>query len=135
MLVTKDLKRDKVDVRTKVFGNSLTDQDQKEEYVTFVEDKNSISASMMFPHVLIEDVENVLTVHLDKYVDFVSEVYKVSSDTYEKLVILCERFEESFMETGNMRSEVESDNSDDSETEMDNDVQNGIVDCADRTSG
>ena len=37
------------------------------------------------------------------------------------------------METGNIRPEVESENSNDSEPEMDNDVdiQNDIVDCAD----
>ena len=71
------------------------------------------------PPLFIDDVEKILTVHFDKYVDFDSVVYKMSSDTYEELVTLCERFEESLMETGNIRSEVESENS---ETEMDNDI-------------
>ena len=52
MLVTKNIKRDKVDVRTKVVGNFLTEQDQKEQYVTLVEDKDWVGASMMFAHVL-----------------------------------------------------------------------------------
>ena len=114
-----------------VFGNCLTEQDQKEEYITFVEDKNWIYVSMIFAHFFIDDALNILTVHLDKYIDFDSKVYKMSSATCEELVTLYEKFEESLIETGNMRSEVESKNSGYSATEMDNSIQNHIVDCVD----
>ena len=83
-----------------------------------MEDKHWIGASLTFVHFLRDDADNILTVHVDKYVDFDSEVYKTNSDIYEEQKYVSERYEESIMETGNLRSEVESENSDDSE--MDN---------------
>ena len=70
---------------------------------------------MVLTHVLREDVINV---HLDNYIDFYSEVYKIKCDTYGELVILCEKYEESPMETWSIRSEVESENSNDLMTAM-----------------
>ena len=37
---------------------------------------------MIFVHFLTDDDDNILTVHLDKYVDFDPEVYKANSDIY-----------------------------------------------------
>ena len=70
---------------------------------------------MILVQFLRDDADNILTVHLDKYVDFESEIYKAHSDIYEELVTLSERFEESVMETGNITSEIESGHSDDFE--------------------
>ena len=99
-MVTKCLKHDKTNVKTKNFSNFLTKQDQKEEYVTSVEDKIWRYANIMLAQYLHTSLEMTLrTVHLDKYVDFYSEVYKMSSDTYGELVTLCKRYEESLMET------------------------------------
>ena len=75
---------------------------------------------MTFAHFLKDDADNILTIHVDKYVDFDSEMYKANSDIYEELITLSDRYEESIIEIGNIRSEVESENSDDSE--MDNDM-------------
>ena len=86
---------------------------------------------MMFAHVLRDDSDNIVTVHLDKCVDFDSEIYKTNSDTYEELEILSERYEESILESGNLRWTVNSEDSDDSESETGN-IQNDIVNYADR---
>ena len=58
------------------------------------------------------------------------KVYKANSDIYEKLVTLSERYKEPVMETGNIRSEIENEHS--SISEMGNDIQNEVVNCADR---
>ena len=78
-----------------------------------------------------DDSDNIVTVHLDKCVDFDSEIYKMNSDTYEELEILSERYEESILESGNLRCMVNSKDSDDSESETGN-IQNDIVNYADR---
>ena len=43
---------------------------------------------MMLAHVLIDDAENIITVHLGKSVDFDLGVYNMSSDIYEELLTL-----------------------------------------------
>ena len=57
---------------------------------------------MDLPIFLRDDADNILTVNLDKFVNFHSEVYKANSDIYEELITLSERYEESIMETGNI---------------------------------
>ena len=66
MLVTKNLNRDKTNLRTKICGNFLTEQEQQGDFVTFVEDKYWMGANMAFAHVLRYDGNNLMTVHSDK---------------------------------------------------------------------
>ena len=46
IMVTRDLKCDKADIRTKVFDHIATEHDQKGEYVNFWKHKHWIGASM-----------------------------------------------------------------------------------------
>ena len=72
MMVTRDLKRDKANVRTNVFYCFVTEHSQKKKQVAFLK-LNKIGTSMIFVHFLRDDADNILTVYLDKYVDFDSQ--------------------------------------------------------------
>ena len=66
MLVAKRLNRDKTNLRTKICGNFLTEQEQQGNCVTFVEDKDWMGANMAFAHVVRDEADDLMTVHLDK---------------------------------------------------------------------
>ena len=63
MMVTRDLKRDKADLGTKVFDNFVTEDDQKGRIHNVFEDKHWIGVSITFVHFPRDDV-GILTVHL-----------------------------------------------------------------------
>ena len=49
MLVTKNLRRDKTNLKTKICGNFLLEHEQDEEFYRFVEDKDWMNAKMALP--------------------------------------------------------------------------------------
>ena len=69
MLTIKNLNLDKTNLRTKICGNVLTEQEQKGECVTSVEDKlllkTKTGSNMAFAHVLRDDANDLMTVHLN----------------------------------------------------------------------
>ena len=135
MLVTKHLRRDKTNLKTKICGNSLLEQEQDEEFYRFVEDEDWVNAKMAFAHVLRDDADKIVMVHLDKCVSLRSTVYCMNIETYEELVSLSDRYEESIVANGNTNEETgiiaENQTSDDSDTETENNESN-IINYMDR---
>ena len=135
MLVTKNLRRDKTNLKTKICGNFLLEHEQGEEFYRFVEDKDWMNAKMVFAHVLRDDADKIVMVHLDKCVSLRSTVYRMNIETYEKLVSLSDRYEESIVASGNTNEETgiiaENRTSDDSDTETKNNESN-IINYMDR---
>ena len=64
MLVTKHLNRDKTNLRTKICGTFLAEQEQQGDCVTFVEEKDRMGANMAFAHVIRDDANDVMTVYI-----------------------------------------------------------------------
>ena len=54
------MNRDKTNLRTKICGNFLTEQEQQGDCVPFVEDKDWMGANMTLAHVLRDDAHNLL---------------------------------------------------------------------------
>ena len=95
MIVTKTLNRDKTNLRTKISGNFLTEQEQQDDCVTFFEDKDWMGANMAFTHMLRDEADVLMTVHLDKCESLESTIYRMNIETYEELVALSDRYEHS----------------------------------------
>ena len=135
MLVTKNLRRDKTNLKTKICGNFLLEHEQDEEFYRFVEDKDWMNAKMAFAHVLRDDADKIVMVHLDKCVSLRSTVYRMNIEPHEELVSLSDRYEESIVASGNTNEETgiiaENRTSDDSDTETENNESN-IINYMDR---
>ena len=78
LLITKSLQRNEANLRTKSCGNFLSEQDQDEEFVMFIEDKDWIGAKMSFALVLRDDADKLVIVHLDKCISPHSTVYRMN---------------------------------------------------------
>ena len=61
MLVTKSLRRDKTNLKTKICGNFLLEHEKDEEFYRFVEDKDWMNAKMAFAHVLRDDADKIVS--------------------------------------------------------------------------
>ena len=130
MLVTKNLRHDETNPKTKICGNFILEHEQDEEFYRFVEDKDWMNAKMAFAHVLRDDAYKIVMVLLDKCVSLRSTVYRMNIETYEELVSLSDRYEESIVASGNTNEETgiiaENRTTDDSDTETENNESNII---------
>ena len=83
-----------------------------------------MNAKMAFADVLRDDADKIVMVHLDKCVSLCSTVYHMNIRTYEELVSLSDRYEESIVASGKTNEETgiipENRKSDDSDTETEN---------------
>ena len=135
MLVTKNLRRDKTNLKTKICGNFLLQHEQDEEFYRFVEAKDWMNAKMAFAYVLRDDADKIVMVHLDKCVSLRSTVYRMNIETYVELVSFADRYKESIVANGNTNEETgiiaENRTSDDSDTETENNESN-IINYMDR---
>ena len=56
-----------------------------------------MNSKMAFAHVIRDDADKIVMVHLDKCVSLRSTVYRMNIETYEELVSLSDRYEESIV--------------------------------------
>ena len=94
-----------------------------------------MNAKIAFANVLRDDADKIVMVHLDKCVSLRSTVYHMNIETYEELVSLSDRYEESIVASGNTNEETgiiaENRTSDDSDTDTENN-ESDIINYMDR---
>ena len=64
-----------------------------------------MDARMAFAHVLRDDGDDIMTVHLDKCLSLESTVYQMNTETYEESVYLSNWYEQSVVTIRNTTTE------------------------------
>ena len=87
---------------------------------------------MAFAHMLTDDADDLMTVHLGKCQSLESTIYRMNIETYKELVVLSDRYEQSILANKNVNREPENEPASGSESEKENDTEDNILTYTDR---
>ena len=91
-----------------------------------------MGANIAFAHVLRDDADDLMTVHLDKCESLESTIYRMNIEIYEELVALSDRYEQSILANKNVTREPENEPASSSESDKENDTEDNILTYTDR---